>query len=193
MTSDPFCLKQFVSSGKPGANLDLDPTEFEAKINQLYKPENLRDGYAPFCKHLLVENFTSAQVYYAAITPDNERLLRTVYEARTDKELPVLKRYFSKDDVKVEKAKFLDIILYSKDQITKEVAEMGNSDPNAEIPYEWGIISVKAKDHDIEIPMDPITAMRNALGKAEGGSGVPLNREIYLKSVKFWSSHALVQ
>lgn len=28
--------------------------------------------------------------------------------------------------------------------------------------------------------------MRNALGKAEGGSGVPLDREKYLESVKYW-------
>ena len=30
-----------------------------------------------------------------------------------------------------------------------------------------------------EIPMNPITMMRNALGKSEGGSGVPLEREKY--------------
>jgi len=29
---------------------------------------------------------------------------------------------------------------------------------------------------DSEIPMDPITIMRNALGKEEGGSGVKLDR-----------------
>ena len=41
--------------------------------------------------------------------------------------------------------------------------------------------------------MDPITVMRNALGKDEGGSGVPLNREKYLESVKYWESHAIVK
>ena len=34
--------------------------------------------------------------------------------------------------------------------------------------------------------MDPITMMRNALGKAEGGFGVPLAREKYMESVKYW-------
>jgi len=38
--------------------------------------------------------------------------------------------------------------------------------------------------------MDPITMMRNALGKEEGGSGVPLNRKKYKESVAFWSIHA---
>lgn len=41
--------------------------------------------------------------------------------------------------------------------------------------------------------MDPITVMRNALGKDEGGSGVPLVREKYLESVKYWESHAIVK
>jgi len=34
--------------------------------------------------------------------------------------------------------------------------------------------------------MDPITMMRNALGKEEGGSGVPLDKTKYMESVKFW-------
>jgi hypothetical protein len=31
--------------------------------------------------------------------------------------------------------------------------------------------------------------MRNSLGMAEGGSGVPLSREKYAHSVAFWSDH----
>jgi len=41
-----------------------------------------------------------------------------------------------------------------------------------------------------EMPMAPITMMRNALGVAEGGSGVPLDPEAYRRSVAFWSAHA---
>ena len=41
--------------------------------------------------------------------------------------------------------------------------------------------------------MNPSTMLRNALGKAEGGSGVPLNREKYMQSVEFWSKNALVR
>lgn len=60
-------------------------------------------------------------------------------------------------------------------------------DPNKDIDYDWGIISIKPQDVDYEIPMLPITMMRNAVGKEEGGSGVPLVRELYLQSVEFWS------
>jgi hypothetical protein len=38
--------------------------------------------------------------------------------------------------------------------------------------------------------MAPITMMRNALGVAEGGSGVPIDRVAYARSVAFWSAHA---
>ena len=60
------------------------------------------------------------------------------------------------------------------------------------LDYDWGIISIKFQDCDYEIPMDPITAMRNALGAEEGGSGVPLNRAEYMKSVEFWINHVVL-
>lgn len=46
---------------------------------------------------------------------------------------------------------------------------------------------------EFETPMSPITVLRNALGKEEGGSGVPLSREKYLQSVEYWKSHANVK
>ena len=70
---------------------------------------------------------------------------------------------------------------------------MGNVDPNKDVDYDFGIISVKPSEVPYETPMDPITIMRNALGKEEGGSGVPLNREKYMESVKYWSTHAIVK
>ena len=41
--------------------------------------------------------------------------------------------------------------------------------------------------------MDPITMMRNALGKKEGGSGVKLDHEKYMESVKFWDENASIE
>ena len=148
-------------------------------------------GYAPFCKHLFVPNFTPAASAYAAITPENRHLLRSGYEARTEEELPVLIRWFDKGTVPAPPAaKYLDVILYSREQIGKEAAAMGRVD---EQTAPWGIISVKAQEVAHELPMAPITVMRNALGKAEGGSGVPLSRDAYLASIAFWESHALIK
>jgi hypothetical protein len=50
--------------------------EFEKKVNDLYKEEDLKPGYAPFCKHLFIENFTEAQVYYQEINEENAKFLK---------------------------------------------------------------------------------------------------------------------
>jgi hypothetical protein len=61
---DPFCHKQFKPCSKGKISIDFEMGEFEKKVNELYKAEDLRDGYAPFCKHIFIENFTEALVYY---------------------------------------------------------------------------------------------------------------------------------
>lgn len=97
-------------------------------------------------------------------------------------------RWFPASKVEAPEAKFLDVILYSREQIIKERAAMQDNAPVPDAP--WGIISVKAQDEDYETPMQPITVMRNALGVEEGGSGVSLNREAYTASVEYWRTHA---
>ena len=172
-----------------------------------------------------VHRLTGVRRTTIPITSDNEHLLRSGYEARTEKELPVLNRWFPKDAVRRSvvvglapragvqramsgsmpstqtaaaclwavshlcrwqlpllctpflkvanpgEAAFLDLILYSREQIRIENAAMGE-DSGSDAP--WGIVSVKPQDVDHELPMQPITIMRNALGAEHGGSGVPL-------------------
>lgn len=78
---DPFCLRQF---GENAATRILyDPVLFTEEVNKLYKIEDLKEGYAPFCKHLFIPNFTDTANYTKRITPENEGLLRTAYKART--------------------------------------------------------------------------------------------------------------
>lgn len=194
---DPFCFRQFdehADSKKYGGTVfSLSVADFERIVNERFQSADLKDGYAPFCKHVfLVNDFTNARVNVLPITEENEHLIRTKYEARNDKELPVLARFFPQnlvgDDLPV--AKYLDLILYSREQINKENASQGR-DPNpASAP--WGIVSIKAQDVPDELPMNPITAMRNSLGKAEGGSGVPLDRKAYAEAVNYWKDHAVI-
>lgn len=73
---DPFCMKQFKSSGSNRAVIDFDHVEFEKKVNEVYNEENLQPGYAPFCKHLFIENFTDTPIYYQEITEENQHLIR---------------------------------------------------------------------------------------------------------------------
>lgn len=69
-------MKLFKSSGSHRAIIDFDTTEFEKKLNEVYQPENLKPGYADFCKHIFVENFTDTCVYYSKIDEGNSHLLK---------------------------------------------------------------------------------------------------------------------
>eukprot|EP01090_Pellita_catalonica_P003012 TRINITY_DN12640_c0_g1_i1.p1 TRINITY_DN12640_c0_g1~~TRINITY_DN12640_c0_g1_i1.p1 ORF type:complete len:141 (-),score=24.01 TRINITY_DN12640_c0_g1_i1:164-586(-) len=120
---------------------------------------------------------------------------RSDYVARKDGELAVLTRWFGKGSVTLNTAKFLDIILYSKEQILKEDKATGDTSTLRSIggtDYDWGIVAIKGQDVAHELPMAPITAMRNALGKEQGGSGVPLDPKAYAQSVAYWKDHASV-
>ena len=68
---------------------------------------------------------------------------------------------------------------------------MGNKAPETNAP--WGIISVKGQLCDYELPMQPITMMRNALGRDQGGSGVDLDVQKYRDSVAFWSKYVSIK
>jgi hypothetical protein len=57
----------------------------------------------------------------------------------------------------------------------------------------WGIVGIIPCDKCEEYPMNPITAMRNALGVDEGGSGVPIDRPRYEISAEFWDKHINVE
>jgi len=197
---DPFCFRQFQehpqSKTYGGTVFSQSMEKFEEIVNSRYKPEDLRDGYAPFCKHIfLVNDFTGDDARVNVLPVEgNEHLIRTEYAARNDKEVPILQRFIPLDAIggasKLPQAKYLDLILYSREQIRKENESTGKAAGDETAP--WGIVSIKAQNEDYELPMNPITQMRNALGKEEGGSGIPLDRKEYMKSVEYWTANVNV-
>ena len=197
---DPFCFRQFreheASKEYTGTVFDVSIADFEAIVNERFADDQLKDGYAPFCKHLFVINdFTDATVNVLPITKENESCLRTKYESRNERELPVLTRYFPKELLDMEnlpRAKYLDLILYSREQINNENQAQGVGEHDSQESAPWGIVSIKAQDTDDELPMNPITNMRNALGKEHGGSGIPIDREKYMESVDYWKDRAVI-
>jgi len=196
---DDFARRQWNDPHYGGTQISYDEEKFVQHVEAAHvngKP--LVDGYADFCKHVFVPNFIGARVGTVRITPSNEHLLKSGYSARTPAELPVLSRWFPAGQVEQPVAKVLDIIVYSREQLVMERAAQAkqqqqqtqDSDVLPDAP--WGIISIKAQDEEFETPMQPITMLRNALGKEEGGSGVPLDRAKYLESVEYWKEHAVV-
>jgi hypothetical protein len=157
---------------------DITAAQFERHLNE-HAPQRVLDGYAPFCKLHVHRNWTSTRCLTVPITQANQHLLRSGYEARNSSELPVLVRWF--EGVEPPVAGYLVAILYSSEQLAKE---------GSPIEAEWGIVGCMYTSEPAEVPMAPITMLRNALGVAEGGSGVPLDREAYRRAVDYWSTHA---
>ena len=74
-------------------------------------------------------------------------------------ELAVLSRWFPAASVgEPPAAKYLDLILYSREQIRKENEAMGE-DSGSDAP--WGIVCVKAQDVDTVHPTQPCPAIKN--------------------------------
>lgn len=160
----------------------VSPEAFEQYLNQ-HEPQQVLDGYAPFCKLLVYENWTETRVMAVKISAANRHLLRSAYEARVKGELPVLTRWFEglTDGLEPPRAKYLLVIVYDREQMHKE----GDA-----IEADWGVVGCLGTEVPEETPLAPITMLRNALGVEEGGSGVPIDREAYAKAVAFWDRHA---
>ena len=157
---------------------DISAEQFERHLNE-HAPLKVLDGYAPFCKLHVHRNWTSTRCLTVPITEANRHLLRSDYEARNSAELPVLVRWF--EGIEPPVADYLVVILYSREQMAKE---------GTPIDADWGVVGCMYTSAPDEIPMAPITMMRNALGVEEGGSGVAIDREAYARSVAYWRTHA---
>lgn len=168
----------FPREARASAIQDCTAEEFVAYLND-HEPIKVLDGYAPFCKLPVYANWTSTRASAVAITDANRHLLHSAYEARNADELPVLVRWF--EGVEPPVARYLLPILYSREQIAIE---------GTHITAHWGIVGCLYTMTPEEIPMAPITMLRNALGVAEGGSGVAIDRAAYARSVAFWDAHA---
>ena len=168
----------FPADGRRTAIQDITPEAFVARLNA-EAPERVLPGYAPFCRLHVHRNWTSTRCSVIEITEANRHQLRSAYEARSREELPVLVRWF--EGLEPPVANYLVPILYSREQMAKE---------GTPVDADWGIVGCLYTREPDEIPMVPITMMRNALGVEEGGSGVPMDRAAYRRSVEFWSRHA---
>lgn len=168
----------FPRDGRLTAIQDCSAAAFVEHLNR-EAPLAVLDGYAPFCKLHVHENWTSTRCSVIAIDEHNRGHLRSAYEARNTGELPVLVRWF--EGIEPPIARYLVPILYDREQLARE---------GTPIDADWGIVGCLYTMTPAEIPMVPITMMRNALGVEEGGSGVPLDRDAYRRSVEFWERHA---
>lgn len=168
----------FPGDGRRTAIQDITVDQFVERLNT-ETPERIIEGYTPFCRLHAHRNWTSTKCSVIPIDDDNRGQLRSAYEARTPAELAVLVRWF--EGIEPPLANYLLPILYDREQLAKE---------GTVIDADWGIVGCLYTMTPDEIPMVPITMLRNALGVEEGGSGVPIDRAAYARAVEFWSCHA---
>lgn len=181
-----------------------------------------KEGYAPFCRNIVVKNDFVANVpaTIMEITPENEHLLRTDYQRRGGKnELDFLVRYFpmsllKEHGVELKQIPYFCLEFYSREHLIEEdkmeyLKNHSNQMPEEEekalkkkchyafddpkdIP-DWVCINIKMQLDDSEpVPMAPQTIIVNALGPEYGGSGFALSRKAYDKSVAFFKKYAFV-
>ena len=185
-----FALRNWEPSASGTRIEGLSPEALAARCNAaVANGQELVPGYAPFCTHLFLPNDTPTRAGFAPITPGNEKRLRCGYRGRREGERAVLERWF--EGVEAPVAKWLDVILYSHAQLVAEAADYPESGPVP--PCDWGIVSIIGTLEPREPPMPPITQMRNALGRAEGGSGEPIDPVKYDEAVAFWERHAAIR
>ncbi|MCM8536293.1 MAG: DUF3228 family protein [Lentisphaeraceae bacterium] len=170
----------------------VTPEIVEELISLADNPVQEFPGYADFCKILAISNKNEDGSYkfpsLKCLTVDkkwaleNGATLHTDYEARNDNEVAVLVEWITGIETPV--ADFVHLILYSREQMEKE---------GDVVEADWAIVSIGgAATVEVE-PMRPITAMRNALGVEEGGSGVVIDRKAYKESVEFWSKYSMIR
>lgn len=193
---DDFAMKHF-AKGESSTQIGMDPDAFLHLLIEHFEKHPVgickRVPNMPFCIYIKLENFTQAKDSIVEITNDNYLYIRTEYVRRWEKELPVLMRWIDLP-IGPKKSKYLYLILYSAEQIRSEaLAKDPLSDVQKYESADWFIISIISSSNEDMPPMPPITMMRNALGKEEGGNGVPIDRESYEESVRFWEKNISIK
>lgn len=194
-----FALRHFDPEFGGTKILNLEPKDFEQYLNtfkELYynKPEermideetvrvDILDGYAPFCKLLVMKNITDAKTGTLPINTANYQYLRSGYSSRREGEFAVFSRWFELP-VPAPKAKYTITILYDKAQLDKEAKSdydkklaRGDIDsiglePPAPFDADWGVVAILGQMTSKEEPMKPITMLRNYMDISMGGSGI---------------------
>jgi hypothetical protein len=144
---------------------DCTAEQFEAHLNA-HAPLKVLDGYAPFCKLFVYENWTSTLpdgAGHRGQPPPAAQRLRSAQPRGTAGTGALVR------GVESPRANYLVVILYNAEQLARE---------GSPIEADWGIVGCIYTAEPEEVPMAPITMMRNALGVEEGGSGVPLDRRL---------------
>lgn len=151
--------------GFAGTKITTETLEsFMTRMSCLQHQHTVLDGFAPFCKVLVFRNFTGCMSGKAGITDDNRDKLQEGWRVRNEGEAEHWATWFDAADVDPERAEFLHIIVYNREQLEAEGITLAEG-------KEWGIASINAEQTPTPVPMHPETMRRNRAGIEAGGNG----------------------
>lgn len=208
-----FTRRQWKPSYAGTKMFGIDETHFMEFVNARYEHATdqnrvmarswFKDHPDPswsFCKYLIFENVDD-KIKTSVIKIDHTIFpyIQSGYSSRVEGELPVLSRWatFPYGTFKLPVAKFVGLALYTRKQLLHEFeadpANKGKEYTELSPSAKYGIVSIQGLGQPELDPMPPVTHLRNALGKEQGGNGQPIDKSEYDKSVDFWSTHILVK
>ena len=215
-----FCInRQFIDNPSFSGTkiLDKTPEEFSGKINDMLKADSIKltEGelysFAPHIfidKQTLIRNGLNLNLILNDIPIEGlQSLIKSDYMSRNEKEIKILTRWIDKKDVEpsiIPVFNFIDIVLYTKEHLLKEINERIEKGTNSEADLidkhkledpsiTHGVVKIIAMSERKETPIDPITMIRNHLGMEFGGNGEKINLVKYQESVDYWSRHVLLK
>lgn len=198
-----FVIQQQWLDADPDSQLKLNPDELlEMAFREYLRLEDMSDypfdeesqcGYAPFCKVLTIELSAEQRANPGAILIDrvkisevNESEIVFSYESRAPGELRLPTRSYPCPRAERERANFLQVILYSDEQLAKEDKENPNRVVDANL---WHVVLYRGQNTNDKLPMEDSTMLRNALGIEEGGSGVPIDPNAWEHCISHWEEY----
>ena len=199
-----FVLQQQWIDADKDSKLMLNPNVLLELVNREYQhllevgdgnpfDRDSQCGNAPFSKIITIPLTDSMMEHPLAIRTDRVKIsdenasqLVFGYESRAPGELRMPTRSIPCLGDMRERARFLQVILYSDEQLAKEDTEK----PNREFEHNlWSVVLYRGQNTDKKLPMEDSTMLRNALEIDEGGSAVPIDPKAWEECISHWEEY----
>ena len=175
-----FVTRQVKGSGKTYSNT-LTFEEIAAHAEEQYTNGNYKKGYRDGVILVNVDNSIVEKFICPLVRLTDNTKLSAKLVKRRDNEEPYI-QIRAKNGISL-KTKKVELILYRNDVLRETQENSTNSD--------WELIAFQAIPEEIEeMPMGPITMMRNQL-QLKGGTKGHYSSEQWAKSVEFWQKYSI--
>ena len=175
-----FVRRQVKGSGKTYSD-ELTFEEIAAHAQEQHLQGNFREGYRNGVILINTDDIISKKFICPLVKITDDTKLSAKLVRRRDEEEPYI-QIRAKGGIPL-KTKTVELILYRND-VLKETNE--NSTDS-----EWELIAFQAIPEEIEdMPMGPITMMRNQL-ELKGGTKGNYSSKEWAESVRFWQEYAI--